>query len=81
MRWNFFAAYLQQKEHYSNYVWEDTAAELLESDDELREEFEAKKESDIEFAGNPDQQLYWIYTHSEYYEDSHMNLPYYLTID
>lgn len=81
MRWNFFAAYLQQKEHYSNYVWEDTAAELLENDDELREEFEAKKESDIEFAGNPDQQLYWIYTHSEYYEDSHMNLPYYLTID
>lgn len=81
MRWNFFDSYLQQKEHYSDYVWEDTAAELLENDDELREEFEEKKESDIEFAGNPNQQLYWIYTHSEYYEDSHMNLPYYLTID
>ncbi len=30
--WNFFDSVLGQKEHYSAYVFEDTAAELLKND-------------------------------------------------
>lgn len=79
-RWNFFATYLQQKEHYSSYVFEDTAEELLENDEELRDLFETKMEEDSEFKGDPRAQLYFIYTHSPYYESAHLHIPYYYSI-
>ncbi|NVK28731.1 MAG: hypothetical protein HWE14_11840 [Flavobacteriia bacterium] len=77
--WNMFSAYLQQKEHYSEYVFEDTAERLLERDEELKAAFEEKLESDEAFANNPHAQLYFIYTNSDYYEPEHMHLPYYLS--
>ncbi len=80
-RWNFFPAYLQQKEHYSPYVFEDTAEELLERNEELAEAFEQKMEDDEEFANNPSAQLHFIFVNSEYYEDEHMFLPYYLSAE
>ncbi|KAB2814423.1 M14 family zinc carboxypeptidase [Phaeocystidibacter luteus] len=79
--WNMFSAYLQQKEHYSEYVFEDTAKKLLEENEDLKEAFEEKLESDQAFANNPHAQLYFIYTNSEYYEPEHMHLPYYLSWD
>jgi len=39
-RWGFFNSVLEKKETYSDYVFEDTASELLESDAELRSKFE-----------------------------------------
>ncbi len=78
-RWNMFAAYLQQKEHYSAYVFEDIAEELLEEDVELKEAFERKMESDRDFANDPRAQLYYIYQLSPYYERAHLRLPYYLS--
>jgi hypothetical protein len=75
--WNFFDAILQQKEYFSAYVFEDTAAQLLKSNPKLRAEFDTKKLDDKAFAWNPEAQLDWIYTHSEYYEKSHMEYPVY----
>jgi len=75
--WNFFDAILQQKEYFSAYVFEDTAAQLLKSNPALRAEFDTKKLNDKAFAWNAEAQLDWIYTHSEYYEKSHMEYPVY----
>ncbi|RUT72005.1 hypothetical protein D0817_04775 [Flavobacterium cupreum] len=75
--WNFFDPILQQKEHYSEYVFEDTAAKLLKDNTTLKAELEAKKESDATFAKSPEAQLEWIYKHSAYYEKAHLQYPVY----
>jgi hypothetical protein len=75
--WNFFDPILQQKEHYSEYIFEDTAAKLLKENQQLKAELEAKKQNDIEFARNSEAQLDWIYKHSVYYEKAHLQYPVY----
>src|SRR5690606_25387748 len=68
--WNFFDAILGQKEYFSDYVFEDTAAELLKNDQVLRTAFEFEKISNADFAKDGAAQLEWIYKHSDYYEGS-----------
>lgn len=75
--WNFFDAILQQKEYFSAYVFEDTAAKLLKDDAQLRADFEKKKLEDKSFADSAEAQLDWIYTNSVYYEKTHMEYPVY----
>ncbi|WP_347051826.1 M14 family metallopeptidase [Flavobacterium olei] len=75
--WNFFDPILQQKEHYSEYVFEDTAAKLLKENPALKAELESKKQNDAAFAKNPEAQLDWIYKHSVYYEKAHLQYPVY----
>ena len=75
--WNFFDMILQQKEHYSEYVFEDLAAELLMKDQKLKAAFNSKLESDKSFADNPDAQLCWIYQQSEHFEKAYMQYPVY----
>ncbi len=66
--WNFFDGILQQKEGYSDYVFEDVAADILKKQPALREEFLEKKKKDAAFAASPQAQLDWVYKHSVYYE-------------
>lgn len=73
--WNFFDAVLQQKEWYSNYVFEDKAEKMLGEDPELKKAFEQKKLNDPEFRKNAGAQLYWLYQHSPYYEKEHLRIP------
>ena len=68
--WNFFDAILGQKEYFSDYVFEDTAAELLRNDQVLQTAFKFEKISKPDFAKDGQAQLEWIYRHSEYYEGS-----------
>ncbi|AWH85409.1 hypothetical protein HYN59_09905 [Flavobacterium album] len=75
--WNFFDAILQQKEYFSAYVFEDTAAKLLKDNPKLKAEFDAKKKQDKAFSDDGEAQLDWIYMHSEYYEKTHMEYPVY----
>jgi hypothetical protein len=67
--WNFFDGILSQKEYYSAYIFEDTAAELLRKDKTLKQKFEAKKSSDKKFADDGEAQLGWIYRNSPYFEE------------
>ncbi len=76
--WNFFDSHLGQKEYFSPYVFEDTAAELLKKNKKLREEFESRKASDADFAKDSYAQLKFIYENSPYYEPSHKRMPVYL---
>ncbi len=73
--WNFFDGILQQKEGYSDYVFEDLAIKLLETDAALKLDFEAKRKTDDKFAKNANAQLDFIYKRSPYYEKSHMRYP------
>lgn len=75
--WNFFDAILQQKEYFSAYVFEDTAAKLLKDDAALKAKFDQKKKDDKAFADDGDAQLDWIYRNSAYYEKTHMEYPVY----
>ncbi|MDI1256057.1 MAG: M14 family metallopeptidase [Flavobacterium sp.] len=75
--WNFFDTMLQQKEGYSDYVFEDLAAELLRNEPKLKSELAQKIKDDKAFAENPDAQLDWVYKHSVYYEKAHLQYPVY----
>lgn len=74
--WNFFDTILQQKEHFSPYVFEDKAKDILEKDPALKAQFEAKK-LDSSFAKNRYLQLDWIHKKSEHYEKAHLQYPIY----
>lgn len=73
--WNFFDTILQQKEGYSSYVFEDLAKQILYENPTLKQEFEAKKQTDKAFAENGGDQLYWVYKHSKYFEKEFMRYP------
>lgn len=73
--WNFFDTILQQKEGYSDYVFEDTAAAYLKEHPELRAQLEQKIKEDKAFADNPGAQLDWVYKNSPLYEKAHMQYP------
>jgi hypothetical protein len=73
--WNFFDTILQQKEGFSPYVFEDEVLEILNSNPDLKKEFEAKKLSDSNFENNWYLQLNWIFEHTNHYEKAHMQYP------
>ncbi len=75
--WNFFDSILGQKEYYSDYVFEDTAAQLLKTNPELKAAFEKKKKEDAKFAESGEAQLDWVYRNSPYYEGTVNEYPIY----
>ena len=75
--WNFFDSILGQKEYYSDYVFEDTAAQLLKTNTELKAAFEKKKKEDAKFAESGEAQLDWVYRNSPYYEGTVNEYPIY----
>ena len=73
--WNFFDAIFQRKEFYSDYRWEDVAADYLKQYPDIRNQLEEKKKLDTAFAASSEQQLYFVYTHSPYSEPGYMRIP------
>jgi len=73
--WNFFDSILGQKEHYSAYVFEDTAAELLEKDPELKAKLDKEKLKYPDPAAKGDALLEFVYKNSDYYEKTHLRYP------
>lgn len=74
--WNFFDAILQQKEGYSEYRWEDVAAQYLRDHPEVRKELEERKKTDKGLA-SASAQLEFVYKRSPYYEPAHLRYPVY----
>ncbi|MHA4742132.1 M14 family metallopeptidase [Dyadobacter sp. MSC1_007] len=74
-KWNFFDTILQAKEHYSGYVFEELAADLLKKSPELRGKLDAKRKSDLEFAKSAGAHLDFIYANSAYSEKEYMRYP------
>ena len=73
--WGFFDSVLQQKEHFSDYVFEDLAADLLRRDPVLRERLEKLKKDSPAFAANGPAQLEWVYQNSAHHEPGHNRYP------
>jgi hypothetical protein len=73
--WGFFDSVLQQKEHYSDYVFEDLAAELLSKNPAVRQQLEDAKKADPTLATSGARQLDWVYQHSPYAEPGYCRYP------
>ncbi|MBS7565800.1 hypothetical protein KHS38_15440 [Mucilaginibacter sp. Bleaf8] len=73
--WGFFDSYLGQKEHYSDYVFEDIAAAYLKQHPELQKQLEAEKTKNPQLAKSAGAQLEYVYRHSEYFEKTYLRYP------
>lgn len=73
--WNYFDGILQQKEHFSAYVFEETAHSFLKENPNIEQQFRNKIKQDSSFAQSDWSQLYWIYKQTPYYEPTHRIYP------
>ncbi|TDN38147.1 hypothetical protein A8B98_25350 [Hymenobacter sp. UV11] len=73
--WGFFDSILQQKEHYSDYVFEDLAAAYLTQNPDVRQQLDAAKKTDPALAASGPAQLEWVYQHSPYAEPGYRRYP------
>jgi Zinc carboxypeptidase len=67
-RWGFFNAIFEEKEYAEHYVLETLAREMMQSDPELKREFQALLASDAEFAASPAARLRFFYKRSPYWD-------------
>jgi hypothetical protein len=75
--WNFFDGILNRKEGFSDYVFEETAEQILIENPEIKKLLDAAKQKDEKLANNGAAQLEFIYKHSKYFETNYMQYPIY----
>ncbi|PUZ27868.1 hypothetical protein DCM91_03780 [Chitinophaga costaii] len=73
--WNFFDAILGQKEGYSDYVFEDIAADYLSQHADLQALLARQRAADTAFAKSAAAQLEFVYKHSPYAEPGFLRYP------
>ncbi len=73
--WNFFDSVLGQKEYFSDYVFEDVAADLLKKDPELKKKLDDEKLKDPKLAASAGAQLNFVYRNSPYFEKTYLRYP------
>jgi hypothetical protein len=73
--WNFFDGILQQKEWFSDYIFEEKADSLLKNDPALKAQLLTKQKSDTAFANDHWAQLNFVYQHSAYMEKTYKRYP------
>jgi hypothetical protein len=72
--WNYFDSALQQKEWFSDYVYEETAEQVLKMNPKLNEQLQIYiKQNKLE--GNHWEQLAWIFKHAPQYEKTAFRYP------
>jgi hypothetical protein len=76
--WNFLDSYLDEKEYFSPYVFEDIAAKILKENPDLKIKLDEKRASDPEFAKSQWKQLFFVYQNSPYFEPTYRIIPIYL---
>jgi hypothetical protein len=77
LAWGFFDAIFQQKEWFSDYLFDETAMRMLEQDKNLKQEFDSLRSSDPGFSADPWKMMAWIYRRSAWYEPTHLRYPVY----
>jgi hypothetical protein len=73
--WNFFDSVLGEKEYFSDYVFEDIAADLLKKDPSIKQKLDDAKSKDPQLANNAGAQLFFVYRNSPYFEKTFMRYP------
>ncbi|WP_432328614.1 hypothetical protein ACRQ5D_07515 [Mucilaginibacter sp. P25] len=66
---------LGEKEYFSDYVFEDIAADLLKKDPSIRQKLDDAKAKDPQLANNAGAQLFFVYRNSPYFEKTFMRYP------
>ena len=77
--WNYFDSMLESHDFYSIWGFESHLMEMLDQDPQLRDQLEARKEGDPEFAANPVAQLEYLYQIVPLYEIEKWNRLYPVT--
>lgn len=72
--WNFFDSFLQQKEWFSDYVYEETAEKIWNENPELRNELN-KYVLENNLQNNHYEQLAWIFKNSPQHEKTAFRYP------
>ena len=72
-RWGFFNSCLEKKEAFSDYVFEDTAAEILRDEPATRAAFDAWKQENPASLNDQAAVLDFIFTHSERFIEPEWN--------
>ncbi len=75
--WNYFDGILGQKEGFSSYVFEETAANYLATHTELKKQLEEKRKTDSTFAKSAGAQLNFVFENSPYFEPDYLRYPVY----
>lgn len=73
--WNFFDSVLGQKEHYSDYVFEDIAAGYLKTQPDLQKQLEQEKAINPKLAASAGMQLEFVYHNSPWFEKTYLRYP------
>lgn len=73
--WNFFDSILGQKEHFSDYVFEDVGADLILKNPQLKQQLETEKAKNPDLAKSAAAQLNFVYKNSPYFELTFMRYP------
>jgi hypothetical protein len=73
--WNFFDSVLGEKEYFSDYVFEDVAANLLKTDPDLKKKLDDAKAADPKMANSAAAQLNFVYRNSPYFEKTYLRYP------
>jgi len=68
-RWGFFNSVLEKKEAYSDYVFEDSAFEMLQEEPELKEKFDHWKEANSELLSNQTAVLDFIFANGKRFNE------------
>ncbi|MEO8002900.1 MAG: M14 family zinc carboxypeptidase [Arenimonas sp.] len=68
-RWGFFNSVLEKKEAYSDYVFEDSAFEMLQEEPELKENFEQWKEKNPELLSDQTAVLDFIFANGKRFNE------------
>ena len=66
--WGFFLEILQRTEYAENYAMDPLAERMLQSDPELKKEYEAKLKAEPDFAKDPEARLAFFYEKTRYFD-------------
>lgn len=73
--WNFFDGVLNQKEWFSDYVFDAKAEQILKEEPSIKKSLDSMRAVDTAFAKNHWAQMNFIYQRSRYKEPSHNRYP------
>jgi hypothetical protein len=68
-RWGFFNSVLEKKENFSDYVFEDLAMEMLQTEPELKAKFDVWKAANPALLSNQDAVLGFIFANGKRHEE------------
>jgi len=74
-QWGYFLEMFTRTEYAEPYIMEPLAEAMLETDLQLRAEFDARLESDPAFAASPASRLMWFYQRTPFYDQQYLVYP------